>query len=286
MLRKGKWAKEEEAYASRIIHYFTLGMLPIKAGTTLRSHLSEKLHCDPMRITKKFAGAACIGKQVFTPCSQRISSDSIAQCADELAQLETAFLRLAATEMGPYINLLNARRGQIDGSSHVSQSTSRKRSRNVSVNSSFESSAPYRRSTQDSEFLLYEVNLFAASDLLLQFSKKIRDKCDSSVSEPDEVSSISNRSESPSNCSGLDDVSVKTENDDVALGADAPSGGSTLQDTSGVVSENKTEWVNSENSTGYTSQGSLLTDQEDSESSSTAFKNPKTEKSKGTVSAL
>ena len=40
------------------------------AGTTLRSYLSEKLHCDPMRITKKFAGDASIGKRVFTPCKQ------------------------------------------------------------------------------------------------------------------------------------------------------------------------------------------------------------------------
>jgi len=42
--------------------------LPVPAGTTLRTSLSERLHCDPMRITKKFAGASCIGKQVFQPC--------------------------------------------------------------------------------------------------------------------------------------------------------------------------------------------------------------------------
>ena len=45
-------------------------MLACPAGTTLRSYLSEKLHCDPMRITKKFAGDASIGKRVFTPCKQ------------------------------------------------------------------------------------------------------------------------------------------------------------------------------------------------------------------------
>ncbi len=44
-------------------------MLPIAPGTTLRSYLSDMLSCDPMRITKKFAGASCIGKQVFTPAA-------------------------------------------------------------------------------------------------------------------------------------------------------------------------------------------------------------------------
>jgi len=67
-LRKGKWTAEEENYTSCIIQDFNKGYLPIVAGTTLRSFLSEKLNCDPMRITKKFAGASCIGKQVFQPC--------------------------------------------------------------------------------------------------------------------------------------------------------------------------------------------------------------------------
>ena len=31
---------------------------------TLRSYLAEKLNCDPMRITKKFAGASCLGKRI------------------------------------------------------------------------------------------------------------------------------------------------------------------------------------------------------------------------------
>ncbi|CAM9654335.1 unnamed protein product [Choristocarpus tenellus] len=64
-VRKGKWTPEEEKYTTRIINDFTRGLLPLAPGTTLRSYLSEKLNCDPMRITKKFAGAACIGKRVF-----------------------------------------------------------------------------------------------------------------------------------------------------------------------------------------------------------------------------
>ena len=42
-LRKGKWTIEEENYANKIIYLFNKGMLPIVAGTTLRSYLSEKL---------------------------------------------------------------------------------------------------------------------------------------------------------------------------------------------------------------------------------------------------
>ena len=64
-LRKGKWTAEEEAYSNKIISLFNKGLLPIAAGTTLRSFLSDKLQCDPMRITKKYSGASCIGKQIF-----------------------------------------------------------------------------------------------------------------------------------------------------------------------------------------------------------------------------
>ena len=68
--RKGKWTQEEELFTAAVIREFERGMLACPAGTTLRSYLSEKLHCDPMRITKKFAGDASIGKRVFTPCKQ------------------------------------------------------------------------------------------------------------------------------------------------------------------------------------------------------------------------
>lgn len=54
--RRGKWTPEEEAYVSRVTEAFHQGLLPLAAGTTLRSYLSDKLNCDPMRITKKFSG--------------------------------------------------------------------------------------------------------------------------------------------------------------------------------------------------------------------------------------
>ena len=80
-LRRGKWTVEEEAYVARVIQDFNSGFLNAPAGTTLRSYLSEKLHCDPMRITKKFTGDACIGKRVFHPA---------VRCATNAAAIDKA----------------------------------------------------------------------------------------------------------------------------------------------------------------------------------------------------
>lgn len=68
---------EEEAYVARVIQDFNSGFLNAPAGTTLRSYLSEKLQCDPMRITKKFTGDSCIGKRVFHP-AVRSPSNAVA----------------------------------------------------------------------------------------------------------------------------------------------------------------------------------------------------------------
>lgn len=55
---------QEEEYANRLIQEFKSGLLPLTDGTTLRTFLSKLLNCDPMRISKKFVGSNCIGKQV------------------------------------------------------------------------------------------------------------------------------------------------------------------------------------------------------------------------------
>lgn len=80
MRRRGKWTVEEEAYVARVIQDFNSGFLDAPAGTTLRTYLSDKLNCDPMRITKKFTGEACIGKRVFHPA---IRSPSNAAAIDK-----------------------------------------------------------------------------------------------------------------------------------------------------------------------------------------------------------
>jgi len=91
-LRKGKWTTEEEEFTTRIIHHFGTGLLFLPEGTTLRSYLAEKLNCDPMRITKKFAGASCLGKRVYHLCgrSQATVAD-IEMAKAELAHLEHRF---------------------------------------------------------------------------------------------------------------------------------------------------------------------------------------------------
>ena len=93
-LRKGKWTQEEELFTAAVIREFERGMLACPAGTTLRSYLSEKLHCDPMRITKKFAGDASIGKRVFTPCKQTPElQEEARRVRAELRDMERRFAR-------------------------------------------------------------------------------------------------------------------------------------------------------------------------------------------------
>ncbi|DAZ97742.1 TPA: hypothetical protein N0F65_009022 [Lagenidium giganteum] len=93
-LRKGKWSEEESRYAARLTEYFKEGVLPIERGTMLRLYLSQKLNCEPMRITKKFTGGECIGKQVFRPCSPTPESRvKIMQAQLELVALESAFIK-------------------------------------------------------------------------------------------------------------------------------------------------------------------------------------------------
>ncbi|GLE06038.1 hypothetical protein PINS_up015249 [Pythium insidiosum] len=93
-LRKGKWTEEEERYAAQLTMYFKEGLLPIARGTMLRLYLSQKLNCEPMRITKKFTGGECIGKQVFRPCSPTPEAKVRRMQAQlELVALEAAFIK-------------------------------------------------------------------------------------------------------------------------------------------------------------------------------------------------
>eukprot|EP00429_Kryptoperidinium_foliaceum_P038820 CAMPEP_0176160540 /NCGR_PEP_ID=MMETSP0120_2-20121206/82122_1 /TAXON_ID=160619 /ORGANISM="Kryptoperidinium foliaceum, Strain CCMP 1326" /LENGTH=614 /DNA_ID=CAMNT_0017497977 /DNA_START=58 /DNA_END=1899 /DNA_ORIENTATION=- len=98
-LRRGKWTAEEEAYAARLIQEFKAGLLPLTDGTTLRTFLSKLLNCDPMRISKKFVGANCIGKQVFrrrTADLNRLTPEQIQKSRAELSELERRFLERVA----------------------------------------------------------------------------------------------------------------------------------------------------------------------------------------------
>ena len=71
-----------------------------KNGCTLRSFLSRKLHCAPMRISKKFAGKG-IGKMVFLSKSQFTPIDPNVYRAN-LARLQDAeikFLKVVYPEL-------------------------------------------------------------------------------------------------------------------------------------------------------------------------------------------
>jgi len=100
-LRRGKWTTEEEAYANRLIQEFKGGLLPLTDGTTLRTFLSKLLNCDPMRISKKFVGQNCIGKQVFKRRQadlDKLTSNDLARNRQIMGDLEIKFLeRLAQT---------------------------------------------------------------------------------------------------------------------------------------------------------------------------------------------
>lgn len=88
-LRRGKWTSEEETYAARLIQEFKSGLLPLTDGTTLRNFLSKLLNCDPMRISKKFVGNNCIGKQVFrrrVADINRLNKEQICQLRVELGE--------------------------------------------------------------------------------------------------------------------------------------------------------------------------------------------------------
>mmetsp|Transcript_8928 Transcript_8928/g.22078 ORF Transcript_8928/g.22078 Transcript_8928/m.22078 type:complete len:503 (+) Transcript_8928:398-1906(+) len=92
--RRGKWTVEEEEYVARVIQDFNSGYLNAPAGYTLRSYLSDKLQCDPMRITKKFTGESCIGKRVFHPAVRSAANAAaIDKAQAELDSLERRWRR-------------------------------------------------------------------------------------------------------------------------------------------------------------------------------------------------
>ena len=98
-IRRGKWTAEEEAYSNQLIQEFKAGLLPLTDGTTLRTFLSKLLNCDPMRISKKFVGGNCIGKQVFRRRQQDIDKLTFEQIEESrrlLSELERRFLERVA----------------------------------------------------------------------------------------------------------------------------------------------------------------------------------------------
>ena len=84
---------EEEEYATRYILYFSSGLLTLPEGKTIRASLAEKLSCDPIRITKKYAGISLRKSKLDR---QKFSPEEVNMAKIEIERLERRFhLRLA-----------------------------------------------------------------------------------------------------------------------------------------------------------------------------------------------
>ena len=59
-LRRGRWTAWEESYAHAIVKKFKSGCFhsSLPGSMSLRKFLSRLLHCDPMRVSKKFCGSS------------------------------------------------------------------------------------------------------------------------------------------------------------------------------------------------------------------------------------
>jgi len=78
-------------FANSLIDHFEKGTLyDCPNGRTLRSFLSKKLHCAPMRISKKFAGKS-IGKHVFLSRLARTPHADMQDNSTRMRQLEYHF---------------------------------------------------------------------------------------------------------------------------------------------------------------------------------------------------
>jgi hypothetical protein len=91
-LRSGKWTVEEETFADLLIELFEKGHINVNNGCTLRSFLARKLHCAPMRISKKYAGKG-IGKMVFLSKANIVGFEGIGS-----ASYDANIARLRDTE--------------------------------------------------------------------------------------------------------------------------------------------------------------------------------------------
>jgi hypothetical protein len=106
---------EEERYANKVIEYFNAGILKLdeaERGITLRAYLAQKLGCDPMRITKKYTGASCLGKRVYHALKQNGKCEEVDNATTDLLALEEDF-RARLLQM-------NKRRGVMGQQSSVS----------------------------------------------------------------------------------------------------------------------------------------------------------------------
>ena len=82
----------------RLIHFFNQGQLAdLSEGTTMRAFLSERLRCEPMRVTKKLHGSKGLGKRVYRR-SKEATTASMDVATYELAVLESRLTAKLTTD--------------------------------------------------------------------------------------------------------------------------------------------------------------------------------------------
>mmetsp|Transcript_21135 Transcript_21135/g.21254 ORF Transcript_21135/g.21254 Transcript_21135/m.21254 type:complete len:344 (+) Transcript_21135:193-1224(+) len=89
--RSGKWSEEEEEYAEELIKAFKSGRIyPTREeARSLRSFLSRKLNCNPMRISKKFPTVDRLGGRYYP--NELVNNEQIVETQNELRALESRF---------------------------------------------------------------------------------------------------------------------------------------------------------------------------------------------------
>ncbi|EQC40770.1 hypothetical protein SDRG_01841 [Saprolegnia diclina VS20] len=102
-LRKGRWRKEEEAYAIELVKMVHANRLPLKFRQSLRTFLAQKLHSDEMRVLKKVGNS-----DAFAFARQRGHADEVAvtrttyeneRSIEPLETLRRAFLKSVQIEV-------------------------------------------------------------------------------------------------------------------------------------------------------------------------------------------
>ena len=101
--RSGRWTYEETVYAEALLGEFESGILPLTDGTLLRVFVATVLNCDPMRVSKKFAGRGAVKAKLSSMGTLffkrdlgavwMLSDEEIHQKQEHFVKLETAFFQ-------------------------------------------------------------------------------------------------------------------------------------------------------------------------------------------------
>jgi hypothetical protein len=168
-----------------------------------------------MRITKKFAGASCIGKQVFSPCEQTTPNvTEMRRCEDELCRLENVFVERLEQKgtvtfdlndhgmskeskhvqewfkntVGAGRHPSTRTRGAANGTTHGSSMKRATSAPDLAELAQLRDKDDKRRRLSAADDEAYTVDDKAAGDLLLEFFRKLHE--DHAQSDPERAMAI------------------------------------------------------------------------------------------------